>query len=144
MNLINPEIDCWNPGEHNGTFRGNNLAFITAACALEYWINDELSKTIMLHADTIEAYFSSNEYLGAITLRGRGLMRGIELENEEMATRLQRTLFRNGILMDTCGHEENIVKIMPPITISNHDLDEGLEIICKSMKEVLKPSYITI
>ena len=35
--LLRPELDVWAPGEHNGTFRGNNLAFVTATAALDYW-----------------------------------------------------------------------------------------------------------
>ena len=37
--LIKPELDVWEPGEHNGTFRGNNPAFVTARVALEkFWV----------------------------------------------------------------------------------------------------------
>ena len=40
LTLIRPELDLWLPGEHNGTFRGNNAAFITAAAALDWWTDD--------------------------------------------------------------------------------------------------------
>ena len=41
--LIKPELDQWKPGAHSGTFRGNNLAFVTAAHALDkYWSDDAL------------------------------------------------------------------------------------------------------
>src|SRR6185437_6107736 len=39
--LVKPEFDIWKPGAHSGTFRGNNLAFVTAAQALDsYWTTD--------------------------------------------------------------------------------------------------------
>jgi len=135
MNLINPEIDCWDPGEHNGTFRGNNLAFIAANCALDYWRTDALSKSIMHCAGLIENYFYSDSNLKQVKLNGRGLMFGIESGDEEKNTKLQKTLFKNGILMDTCGYRNNVVKIMPPITISDEDLIKGLDIIHKSIIE---------
>ena len=37
LTLIRPELDIWSPGEHNGTFRGNNAAFVTATEALNWW-----------------------------------------------------------------------------------------------------------
>jgi diaminobutyrate-2-oxoglutarate transaminase len=135
INLIRPGIDCWMPGEHNGTFRGNNLAFVAATRALEYWKDDMFSQDILRKGEFIYDYFSSINYLEKIKLKGRGLMRGIETANEEQNTLLQKTLFKNGILMDTCGYKNNVVKIMPPLTISDEDLIKGLDIIRKSMVE---------
>jgi diaminobutyrate-2-oxoglutarate transaminase len=135
INLINPDIDCWNPGEHNGTFRGNNLAFISATRALDYWKTDALSKNIMRCSALVKDYFFSALDLKGLKLRGRGLMFGIESGNEEQNMRLQKTLFKNGILMDTCGYKNNVLKIMPPITISDEDLMNGLDIIHKSVIE---------
>ncbi|OQP46204.1 hypothetical protein A4R26_32145 [Niastella populi] len=137
VNLINPAIDCWTPGEHNGTFRGNNIAFVSAAYALQYWKTDAFEKNIMNSAAFIEDYFMSDSFLQKIQLKGRGLMRGIELRNEEEAMQLQRTLFRNGILMDVCGYRDNVVKIMPPVTIAQDDLQKGLDIIHQSLIECL-------
>jgi diaminobutyrate-2-oxoglutarate transaminase len=133
MNLIRPELDCWSPAEHNGTFRGNNLAFISATCALLYWKTAAFSQGILQRAELIDRFFAGFDYLGK--LKGRGLMRGIELQDAAQTSRLQKTLFRNGILMDTCGYEDNVVKIMPPLTISEEDLRRGLDIIRRSMAE---------
>jgi len=45
--LMKPEHDQWAPGEHNGTFRGNNLAFVAATKAIElYWRDEEFSHEI--------------------------------------------------------------------------------------------------
>jgi diaminobutyrate-2-oxoglutarate transaminase len=37
---MRPDLDVWSPGEHNGTFRGHNPAFVTATAALEHWRSD--------------------------------------------------------------------------------------------------------
>lgn len=37
---MKPEHDVWDIGEHNGTFRGSSLAFVTAAAALDLWTRD--------------------------------------------------------------------------------------------------------
>ena len=60
MNLIKPEHDLWEPGEHNGTFRGNNLAFVTAKKAIEeYWLNEtKLTSAIQLNSQEIHERLS--------------------------------------------------------------------------------------
>jgi len=51
--LMRPELDEWKPGEHNGTFRGNNLAFVTAKVAIEtYWKDDAFEKESNVKANT--------------------------------------------------------------------------------------------
>jgi diaminobutyrate-2-oxoglutarate transaminase len=44
--LIKPELDQWRPGEHTGTFRGNNLAFVAATQLFSYWQDDNLSEAV--------------------------------------------------------------------------------------------------
>ena len=78
--LIKPELDIWSAGEHNGTFRGNNLAFVTATEALNYWKDDSFTQEINDKAETmnlylqdlIESYPKSGEVRGEVA-SGRGL-----------------------------------------------------------------------
>lgn len=47
--LFKPHLDQWKPGEHTGTFRGNNLAFVASKVSLDhYWQNDNISKAVFL------------------------------------------------------------------------------------------------
>ncbi|MCL8537183.1 diaminobutyrate--2-oxoglutarate transaminase [Chryseobacterium gallinarum] len=131
VNLIKPEIDCWTPGEHNGTFRGNNLAFITAMTALDYWKTEEFAADIQKKSAIIDAFFKEN----GIELRGRGLMKAFKSENEEINNEIQNIIFYNGVLVDVCGHENNFVKIMPPLTISETDLRIGLNQVLQSIQQ---------
>lgn len=53
--LFTPELDVWGPGEHNGTFRGNNPAFVTAAAALDaYWADGQMEKQTLARGEQIE------------------------------------------------------------------------------------------
>lgn len=55
LTLLRPELDVWEPGEHNGTFRGNNLAFVTATRTLEtYWADDRFEHDIARRTAMIE------------------------------------------------------------------------------------------
>ena len=48
--LLKPELDIWQAGEHTGTFRGNNLAFVTATAALEFWRDDSIGQIVTAHS----------------------------------------------------------------------------------------------
>src|SRR5690606_1925332 len=64
LTLIKPEHDIWKPAEHNGTFRGNNHAFVTARVALEkFWSDDAFAKSVQKKGAHLE------QRLGAIAER---------------------------------------------------------------------------
>jgi diaminobutyrate-2-oxoglutarate transaminase len=122
INLLNPKIDCWSPGEHNGTFRGNNLAFIAATVALNMWSDEKFSQGILERSQIMDDFFKSKN----IKLKGKGLMKAFETENSEANDRLRQIIFDNGVLVDTCGPKNNLIKMMPPINISTDNLLDGL------------------
>ncbi len=133
LTLIKPELDAWEPGEHNGTFRGNNLAFVTAAAALrEFWTDDALADGVAEKAAIIEQALVgiAADHLdqGADT-RGRGLVQGLVFEDPKVAGDVCRNAFEAGLLVETSGPQSEVVKLMPSLTISNADLERGLEIL---------------
>jgi diaminobutyrate-2-oxoglutarate transaminase len=138
--LIKPEIDIWDPGEHCGTFRGNNLAFVTAAEALRYWETDDFSKEIVrkseiLHQWLKEFFEKRSQKLNEI--RGRGFIWGIDCGSGEIAGRVSREAFERGLIIETAGRESHVVKVMPPLIIDETGLKKGLGIIQESVDAVL-------
>src|SRR5947209_6436662 len=86
--LIRPELDVWRPGEHTGTFRGNNLAFATASEALAYWEDDAFSRAVLEKSEMVARLL--NEIVEAHPeaqgwVRGRGLIQGLGLGVEGLA-----------------------------------------------------------
>lgn len=139
--LIKPEYDVFAAGEHNGTFRGNNMAFVTAAEALRFWENDDLTKDVARKAGMIRATF---EKLAAAypqfepEPRGRGFMQGIALNSGDTAGTICGEAFANGVLMETSGPDGEVVKILAPLTISDEDLTTGLEVLTNAFAKVAK------
>ncbi len=97
--LFKPELDIWEPGEHNGTFRGNNPAFVTAAAALEtYWADGPaMEKQTRARGEQVEQALlaiaeenptTSSEY------RGRGLVWGMEFHDKARAGRRRAARLR--------------------------------------------------
>lgn len=140
LTLIKPEYDIWGPGEHNGTFRGNNLAFITAAEALSYWETDEFSKDIEEKGNLVGSFLErlANEYPELEgEVRGKGLMRGIASGVDGLADKICQQAFKRGVIMETSGPNSEVFKIMPALTIECDELSRGFAIVEESVKACL-------
>jgi diaminobutyrate-2-oxoglutarate transaminase len=139
--LVRPEIDVWRPGEHSGTFRGNNHAFVTAAAVLgAYWADDALEAHTAEAGGRLAAELIalSAEYaeLG-LAHRGRGLIRGLAFPSNVLAAKVCGASFENGLLLETAGPAGEVVKLMPPLTISHADLDSGVAMLRDAIRTVL-------
>lgn len=134
LTLIRPELDVWEPGEHNGTFRGHNLAFVTATAALEkFWSDDAFAREVHDRAATLHAGLEeiAKRHEGA-EVRGRGLLAGIVFAEDETAQRIADEAFRRGLLVETSGPESEVVKVMPALTIDPDDLARGIAVLAAS------------
>lgn len=138
--LIKPELDQWAPGEHNGTFRGNNHAFITATKAIEiYWKDNnfschiarqsqQIAKGITLALNRFPSLFSAH--------KGRGMMQGIKCKNGDIARAIAKRCFEYGMLIETAGPEDEVVKFFCPLTINASDLGEGMAIFERAVHDI--------
>ena len=138
--LIKPKLDQWEPGEHTGTFRGNNLAFASGAEALRYWENDCLSQAIsrksQMLADILRGLEHRYPQLDP-QVRGAGLIYGFEISSPETSRQVAREAFNQGLIIELCGAKNNVLKFIPSLTIEEEVLQEGLEVIDRSIKSVL-------
>ncbi|WP_028002474.1 diaminobutyrate--2-oxoglutarate transaminase [Sinorhizobium arboris] len=137
--LLKPELDVWRPGEHNGTFRGNNLAFVTGAAALrKYWMNDALSLGVMetgrIMSERLRQVTQANRAF-RLSVRGRGMMLGLDCGTSKLAEMIIRKAFEDGLLVERCGAEDQVIKLLPPLTIDGRTLQRGLDILQKSVHE---------
>ena len=142
--LFKPELDVWGPGEHNGTFRGNNMAFVTARAAVEtYWkddtfANDVKAKTRVL-GDALQAI--CDRYPGQFRVKGRGLMRGIAARNPDVTGPITRRAFELGLIIETSGPNDEVIKCLMPLTIAMEDLKKGAAILAQSVDEIMQEAF---
>ncbi|GAA1480398.1 diaminobutyrate--2-oxoglutarate transaminase [Gordonia sinesedis] len=139
LTLIRRDLDVWSPGEHNGTFRGNNPAFVTAAKAIDtYWSDDTLTSEVHRKGERINEVFTELcANLDGITTRGRGLVRGLVFAEPASAGKVCAEAFGAGLLAETSGPSDEVVKLLPPLTISDEELERGLTILTESTKKVI-------
>jgi diaminobutyrate-2-oxoglutarate transaminase len=131
--LIKRELDQWKPGEHNGTFRGNNLAFVTATKMLEHYWSDgkfeselkEKSAHLRKRLETMVEQHSSD----LIDVKGRGFMIGVRCADADQAAMVTKNAFTEGLIIERCGPNDEIVKCMMPLTTTMAEIDEGLDIL---------------
>ncbi|HET8599856.1 MAG TPA: diaminobutyrate--2-oxoglutarate transaminase [Segeticoccus sp.] len=137
--LLRPELDLWEPGEHNGTFRGFNPAFVTATAALrEFWQDDALAQAAAQRGAQLQGGL---ERLAALSpgasYRGRGLLAGVHFPDTEVAEKLAAAAFQRGLLVETSGPDSEVLKVMPPLTVTEEELERGLDILIDSGRAVL-------
>ncbi len=131
--LLKPEHDIWEPGEHNGTFRGNNAAFVTASAALElFWTDDVLAKEtaqkeIRLR-EGLEAVLDRHEGI-FVEARGRGLIQGLQTARPEAAGEITAEAFARGLIIETAGSTGDVVKFLPPLIVDDDAIDRALQIL---------------
>jgi diaminobutyrate-2-oxoglutarate transaminase len=128
--LMRPDLDIWLPGEHSGTFRGNQLAFVGATAALDFWTDPAFLAQLDQSARRLQEFgHSVAETDQRVRVRGRGMLLGIDLREaggQHRAAEIQRACFASGLILEVCGREDEVVKVMPPLTIETDVLEAGL------------------
>ncbi|MEX2290395.1 MAG: diaminobutyrate--2-oxoglutarate transaminase [Mycobacteriales bacterium] len=139
LTLFRPELDVWEPGEHNGTFRGHNPAFVTGAAALDFWADGTLEVDTSVKGEQVStglATIASRHESDIVDVRGRGLLWGMEFADRAVAPAVCADAFDSGLLVETSGPDGEVVKVMPPLTTTPEELERGLDILARSIKQV--------
>jgi len=137
--LLKPELDVWEPGEHSGTFRGNNLAFVAAADALAYWEDDTLATDVRRKGDRAGAALDRiAAACPGSAVRGVGLFRALDLHDPALAVDVRAEAFARGLIVEICGARATTIKLLPPLVIDDDVLDEGLALLAESVSAAQK------
>lgn len=141
MVLLKPELDQWKPGEHTGTFRGNNLAFVAASQLLSYWDNSDFSEAIFYREavlrEELTAIAEKYADLG-LEIRGRGLIYGLYFPQQGLAGNVTSEAFERGLVIERSGANNDVIKFLPPLVIDEELLRRGIGIIDESIEACLE------
>ncbi|NIZ15566.1 diaminobutyrate--2-oxoglutarate transaminase [Phaeobacter sp. HF9A] len=142
--LVRPQHDVFGPAEHNGTFRGNTHAFVTARVAIEkFWTGKGFHTELARKADLITSALQELATLvpGA-RLKGRGLMQGVDVGSGDLAGEICARAYSRGLIVETSGPNDEVVKILAPLTTPEAILVEGFSILTAATRDVLNSSKI--
>jgi diaminobutyrate-2-oxoglutarate transaminase len=137
--LVKPEHDVMGPAEHNGTFRGNTHAFVTARIAIEkFWADAEFQQDVARRADITEQGLEAlADLVPNARLKGRGMMRGLDVGSGALASKICSHAFEQGLIIETSGSEDQVVKILAPLTTPDATLQSGLDILISAANDVV-------
>ncbi len=139
MNLVKPEHDKhWSPGEHTGTFRGQSLSFVAGTVALDYFKDDSLMQEVKSKSANIFEALAPLEKHPEVQVRGKGMIAGLDLGNGDRVKALVKKCFEAGVLICACGTGGRVLKLIPPLTIPQDQLEKGLQIITEKAEEVMQ------
>jgi diaminobutyrate-2-oxoglutarate transaminase len=139
LTLIRQDLDVWEPGEHNGTFRGFNPALIAATAALNgFWRDRQFEQLTTSHGRHVRRRLAiiAREADEPIDVRGRGMANGLVFETGQRAKDVAAYAFQHGLLVERSGPEDEVVKLLAPLTTSQAELDQGLEILAEAVRAV--------
>lgn len=143
--LMRPSLDQWQPGEHSGTFRGSGAAIVTATEALRFWENPEFARHLertsrQFHGELVRLCDRFADL--SFTVRGRGVIYGLESPDAAVNQQLARACFERGMVVELCGASRNVLKLLPPLTIRADELQAGIEILERSLEAVGRASVV--
>ena len=144
--LFKPELDAWTPGEHTGTFRGNNLAFVAATQIInEYWSDDKFEKEINKKGEIVKKCLydikANNPDLDII-IGGKGLVWGIQVATDsEFASKLSKACFGQYLIAENCGVDGQVLKLFPALNIDYKILEDGLKLFSTAFSKVAAGDY---
>jgi diaminobutyrate-2-oxoglutarate transaminase len=138
LTLFRPELDQWSPGEHNGTFRGNNHAFVTATAAIRhFWSDDRFQKDITRRGELLARKLDAIADEHGLSTRGVGMMRGLDVGSGDIAAQITGEAFARGVMIETSGARDEIVKVLAPLVIEDDDFAHGLDILAACVRDVM-------
>ncbi|RUM92683.1 MAG: diaminobutyrate--2-oxoglutarate transaminase [Thiomicrospira sp.] len=138
MNLVKPAHDKhWKPGEHTGTFRGQNISFVAGREALRFFENDDLMEQTRAKGQIMQQYLQgvAERYSGhGFCVRGKGMMQALDVKDGALAKAIARDCFDHGMLFGPCGVGGQVIKLIPPLTIPEEELQAGLAILEQALQ----------
>ena len=151
--LFHEKFDCWNAGEHTGTFRGNQLAMASGAKTLEIIQRDNLAKNAADRGEQLRTALREIQakfpLIGEV--RGRGLMNGIEIvkpgefnalghaeADPELAAKIQRAALELGLIIEKGGRRGAVLRFLPPLIISEVQMSFVTDTLEKAIQTVME------
>lgn len=138
--LVSPGLDSLPPGAHNGTFRGNNLAFVSARAALEYWSDPQFERDLASLCGRLRERLyciASRLPRSEVRVVGRGAILGLAWADPTTADRVSVAAFKRGLIIETCGARDQVLKLLPPLTIRNEELNLGFELLEDALSDAV-------
>ncbi|HEY9287483.1 MAG TPA: aspartate aminotransferase family protein [Candidatus Dormibacteraeota bacterium] len=137
-------MDRWEPAAHGSTFGGNPVSCAAGIATLDVFERDKILENARDKGGQLMARLRDlQQRVPAIgDVRGLGLMVGVELieasgkPDKHLQKSIRQVCLDSGLVILSCGTEDNVLRLVPPLNISQAELDEGWQILEAAFKEV--------
>ncbi len=138
--VYDESLDSWPRGMHAGTFRGNQIAMVAGKATMEILRRDRMDEYAQemgsLLSEGLRQLARRHPELGDV--RGRGLMLGVEVvkpsthaarasQDGVLAAAIQRAAFTNGLLIETGGRHNAVLRFLPALILTKNDVGAILD-----------------
>jgi 4-aminobutyrate aminotransferase len=129
-------MDQWPNGTHGSTFGGNPVACAAAVATIAV-LRDEGCYDRAVHlGERAQAHLRALSTDVIVEVRGIGAMIGVELTDKAAAEAVQQRCLEEGVLVLTCGPEGNVLRLIPPLTMTDDELDHGLAVLGQAIQRL--------
>lgn len=139
--LYRAALEVWQPGDHNGTFRGNQLALVAASLNLAILDEDGLQSGVLERGHFVTGLLAAElARLGLdVPIRGRGLIVGVDLSSlgEGIGLDVARRCFELGLIVEPVGPGDQVVKLLPPLNVELADLELAASVVGRGIEGAL-------
>ena len=137
-------MDQWEPAAHGSTFGGNPVSCAAGIATLDVFKADGIiQNSASKGAELTRRLRDLQQRVPAIgEVRGLGLMIGVELvkkdgtPDKELQKQIRKVCLDSGMVVLSCGAHDNVLRLVPPLNLSQAELDEGWEILNGAFQEV--------
>jgi 4-aminobutyrate aminotransferase len=123
----------WPRGAHGSTFGGNPVACAAALATLDVLEDEGCYDRARRLGERAMAVLRDRHSPAVVDVRGLGLMIGVQMASKADADAVQQRCLDEGLIVLTCGPGEDVLRLIPPLTISDDELDLGLAILCRAL-----------
>lgn len=124
--------DIFVAGDHQSTFAGNPLACAAGNVVVKTVANQKFLNEVTQKGEYIKDTIKSWNIPFVKDIRGKGLMIGIQIEENIKPLDVEIKCLQEGLCVATAGSD--VVRFLPPLTISKKEIDKGLSIFYKVLK----------
>ncbi|GAA3567691.1 diaminobutyrate--2-oxoglutarate transaminase [Amycolatopsis ultiminotia] len=138
--LIREGLDSWDVGDHPGTFRGNQLAFVAACAALDLWLDPEFRATARTGAETLREFWHEDPPPGAaVRCEGHAIAIDLtEVGGRATADAVVARCFERGLIVESTGRGKAVLKLLPALTTDRDALLRGSAIVRDAIRETTR------
>jgi 4-aminobutyrate aminotransferase len=127
-------MDRWPTGSHGSTFGGNPVACASAVATVEVLDAEDLCGRARTLGDRARRVLRDLHSPKVVDVRGVGAMIGVELVDKATADDVQAQCLHDGVIVLTCGPDGNVLRLIPPLTMTDDELDHGLAALAKALR----------